>query len=445
VSEPQPGTTGLRTAVIGAGWAGLAAAVCAHDAGHAVTVWEAARAWGGRARALDVHLPDGRAARLDNGQHILIGAYSDCLRLMRRVGLDPSQLLLRLPLELPFPDGGGIRFARWPAPLDVLAGILGARGWAWADKFALLRTAMHWRLAGFRCPRDHSVAQLCRTLPARVQAELIEPLCLSALNTPPDLASGQVFLRVLRDALFGEPRGADLLLPRTDLSTLFPDAAARWLAQRGAAMHQGVRIRRIERDGQRWCIQGEPFDRVILATAAHDAAHVLRASLEHVGATDRPAIARWIDTTAVLHHAAIATVYASGDGATLARPMLALRCATHQGQVMPAQFVFDRGQLGGPRGLLAFVVSASTGGRETLQSQVMAQARTQLGLQLRPVTTVVEKRATLSCTPGLVRPGQVITPGLLACGDYVDGPYPSTLEGAVRSAIAAIRSSASGS
>jgi hypothetical protein len=88
--------------------------------------------------------------------------------------------------------------------------------------------------------------------------------------------------------------------------------------------------------------------------------------------------------------------------------------------------------------LLAFVVSASEGTRDELQAQVLKQARRQLGLQLQAVQTVVEKRATFACTPGLQRPAQRIAPGLWACGDYVDGPYPATLEGAVRSATTAI-------
>ena len=56
-----------------------------------------------------------------------------------------------------------------------------------------------------------------------------------------------------------------------------------------------------------------------------------------------------------------------------------------------------------------------------------------------PVQTVVEKRATFACTPGLRRPGMAIAPGLLACGEYVAGPYPGTIEGAVRSAVDAAR------
>ena len=111
--------------------------------------------------------------------------------------------------------------------------------------------------------------------------------------------------------------------------------------------------------------------------------------------------------------------------------MLALRCNA----ACPAQFVFDRAQLGGPAGLLAFVVSAAQRERQALQARVLAQAHSQLGLTLQAVQTVVEKRATFACTPGLVRPPAHIAPGLFACGDYVAGPYPATLEGAVISGV----------
>ena len=102
--------------------------------------------------------------------------------------------------------------------------------------------------------------------------------------------------------------------------------------------------------------------------------------------------------------------------------------------------MFDRGQLGGPPGLLAFVVSASSADRDAAQRDVLAQARAQLGLNLTAVQTVVEKRATFACTPGLRRPAMQILPGLRACGDYVEGPYPATLEAAVRAGVAASQS-----
>ena len=93
-------TPARRVAVIGAGWAGLAAAVRAAQAGAQVSVFDMAGQWGGRAR--QVHT---RSGEFDNGQHILIGAYTRTLDLMRCVGADPALLLLRRPLVLKTLDG----------------------------------------------------------------------------------------------------------------------------------------------------------------------------------------------------------------------------------------------------------------------------------------------------------------------------------------------------
>ena len=425
-------------AVIGGGWAGLAAAIGATQTGHQVTVFEAARQWGRRARALPCRLPDGTEANLDNGQHILIGAYSDTLALMRTVGVDPKATLLRLPLTMLFPDGEGIRLPDWPMPLDVVAGIFTAGGWSLGDKWSLLRTTSRWQLSGFQCAANRSVADLCKEISPTVQQTLIEPLCVSALNTPAERASGQVFLRVLKDSLMGGKGSSNLLLPRTDLSRLFPEAAARWLDNQGATLRLGQRIEDLEYQGG-WQVNGEAFDSVIWATSSTVASQVM-AKPKDEGTTTH-AMRAWAILAANLRYESIATVYVQAANTRLPQPMLALR----SNAAYPAQFVFDRGQLGGPAGLLAFVVSASNDERALLQTKVLQQTRAQLTALLanpEPVAlqTVVEKRATFACTPGLTRPGQHIAPGLLACGDYVDGPYPATLEGAIRSGLAAGRS-----
>jgi predicted NAD/FAD-dependent oxidoreductase len=178
-------------------------------------------------------------------------------------------------------------------------------------------------------------------------------------------------------------------------------------------------------DGGGWQVEGERFDRVVLACPAREAARLVEAS----GA----AAADWVRRANALQYEAIATIYATG-APQLSRPMLALR----PGPQSPAQFVFDRSQLGGPAGLLAFVVSASQGDHDTLQRQVLAQAHACGWQGLQAVQTVVERRATFACTPGLQRPPLRVAEGLLACGDYVEGPYPSTLEGAARSALEAV-------
>lgn len=424
-----------RVGIIGGGWAGMACAVEAVRGGHAVSVFEAARNWGGRARAVAATLPDGNEVLLDNGQHILIGAYTASLDMMARVGVDPHEALQRVPLNLRSADGTGLslpllppwldRATRRIVPLDVLAGVLGARGWSWQDKLSLLRTSTLWQRQGFVCADHVTVADLCVSLTPRVRAELIEPLCVSALNTPAAQASGKVFLRVLDEALFRTPGGSQLLLPRFDLGALFPDAADRWLRDRGARTELGRRVRSVEQAGRGWRIDGETFDRVVLACSPWEAARI--------SADIAPT---WSATADALAHEAITTVYLHGDAA-LPAPFLALRSTSEA----PAQFAFDRGQLGGPRGLLAFVISASGDDRELLQRQVTAQAREQLGLNgLQPVLTVMERRATFACTPGLVRPPMQVAPQLMACGDYIDGAYPGTIEGAVRSAIAAAAS-----
>ncbi|MES2879277.1 MAG: hydroxysqualene dehydroxylase HpnE, partial [Pseudomonadota bacterium] len=424
----------MKIAIIGAGWAGMAAAVEAALAGHTAIVFEAAHASGGRARALNSTLPDGTPVTLDNGQHILIGAYTETLRLMRRVGVQPETALLHQPMTLLFPDGLGLCFPAWPTPLDALAGIATARGWGVADKWSLLRVATGWQFSGFQCAARQSVAQLCQGLSPRVMRELIEPLCVSALNIPAERASAQVFLRVMKDALFGVQGGSRLLLPRLDLSELFPAAAARWLLARHGQLRLGHRVASVEQQGEQWRVSGEAFDAVILATSASESARALDISTQTATDSIAKKMSNWTRLTHALQFEAITTVYAWGAGAALPHPMLTLRSTPEA----PAQFVFDRSQLGGHPGLLAFVVSASSGSREALQAQVLQQAQAQLGLSLQAVQTIVEKRATFACTPGLQRPPQQIAPGLFACGDYVDGPYPATLEGAVRSGLSSV-------
>lgn len=422
----------MKIAVVGAGWAGCAAAVEATRLGHQVTLFEASRTAGGRARRVMATVA-GQSLALDNGQHILIGAYAETLRLMKDVGIDEQSALLRLPLTLQFPDGNGLTLPDWPAPLDAFAGILSARGWPWADKLSLLKVALGWQWGGFSCPADQSVSDLCRRLAPGVMAALIEPLCVSALNTPPERASGQVFLRVLRDALFAQSRGSNFLLPRIDLSALLPDAALAWLMAHGGDVRLGSRVQALAPSGSGWQLDGEPFQRIVLACPPTEAARLVQAS----GA----AAPAWLKLTNGLQHEALSTVYLYAPHARLRLPMLALPSSAAE----PAQFAFDRAQFGGPDGLLAFVISASTGDSATLTRQVMAQAARQLGLAgLQAVQTIVDKRATFACTPGLQRPPIQIAPGLLACGDYLAGPYPATLEGAVRSGLEAARQLSSG-
>ena len=421
-----------RLAVIGAGWSGLAAALEAMSLGATVTLFEMAPAPGGRARDLNAGSADG----LDNGQHICIGAYAETLRLLAAVGVAESDAFLRTPLRLVDAGGEGLRLPPGPAMPAFVRGVLGRRGWSWRERLALLRVAAGWSRSGFTCPPQATVADLAAPLPAAVRRTLIEPLCVAALNTPAEAASGTVFLRVLRDALAAGRGASDLLLPRRGLSALLPTPALARLETAGARVRLAHRVERVARTAtpeRRWQVDGETFDAVVVAASAVEAARLL--------APHDPA---WAARATALRYEPIVTVYARRDGARLPEPMLLLRADDER----PAQFVFDRGRLGGPAGLLAFVVSGAEDwvgrGLAATEAATLAQAHGALAAHLdgplEPVRTIVEKRATFRCTPGLDRPAAAVAPGLAAAGDYVDGPYPATLEGAVRSGTAAARS-----
>ena len=414
-----------RIAVIGAGWAGLAGAVECAAAGAEVTLFEMSPLVGGRAR--DVA---GADAGLDNGQHICIGAYSETLRLLQQVGVAEADGFLRLPLRLVDAEGFGLRLPAGAAMPAFARAVLGRRGWPWRDRFALLARAFEWKRRGFACAPAATVADLVAGLPASVREQFIEPLCVAALNTPAESASGAVFLRVLHDALASGPGAADLLLPKVGLGALLPRPAVAWLESKGATVRLAHRVERLEVDGAAWCVDALPFDAVLVAASGHEAARLVA-----------PHDAGWAARAASLLYEPIVTVYATSFGTRLAEPMLML----HADADRPAQFVFDRGQLGGPSGLLAFVVSGAANwverGLVATEAATIAQAQAALASRLHspltPLRTIVEKRATFRCTPALDRPATRIAPGLAAAGDYIDGPYPATLEGAVRSGVAA--------
>ncbi|MFG6487118.1 hydroxysqualene dehydroxylase HpnE [Roseateles sp. BYS78W] len=398
-----------KVAVIGGGWAGIAAAVALADAGHDIAVFEMAPQLGGRARSV-AGQPD-----YDNGQHILIGAYRDSLALMRRLGVDPEQVLKRLPLALPYPGEPGLRLPPGSPLVAFTRGVLAHRGWPLGARLGLLAAAGGWLARGFRCDAALSVAELCAGLPAAVKRDLVEPLCVAALNTPAPQASARVFLRVLKDALFSGPGSADLLLPRRPLSDLLAGPAAAWLGDR---LRLGTRVQAVEPG---WRVDGERFDAVVLACTSVETARLT--------ADVAPA---WSATAQGLGFEPIVTVYLHSPGSALPSPMLALR----EGPDAPAQFVFDHGALGGAPGRFAFVVSGAAPwvARGGCAEAVLAQAVRELRWASPPVIDKVltEKRATFACTPGLVRPPAFIATGLWAAGDYVEGPYPATLEGAVR-------------
>ncbi len=421
----------MPVAIIGAGYAGLACAVELARQGVQVTIFERSLALGGRARVVRKN-----GWSVDNGQHILIGAYHELSRLLRLTGMSPK-VFTRLPLTLHLPGRFHLQAARLPAPWHLAAGLLFARGFNSADKFALLRLMRYLKKRSFAVEPDMTVDQLLRLTrqTSNVSQRIWAPLCVAALNTPAESASAQIFANVLKDSLAADTAASELLIPRTDLSELFPVQAIRYLATRRGRLNVANAITAIRiGEGPEFRLDGDPasqayYTHVVIATAPYHASALLRTT----GQCER--LVQQIDA---LPHEPITTVYlALGDQIRLPYPMVAAEDG-------PAQWVFDRGQLGGPRGLLACVISAhgphEALSHEELEIAVHQQLEQLLGQRLpAPVwtQTITERRATLACHPGLLRPG-ILTPvhNLWLAGDYLESPYPATLESAVRSGVA---------
>jgi squalene-associated FAD-dependent desaturase len=387
----------------------MAAAVSLAGCGAQVTVFESGPLPGGRARRVTT-----QGHTLDNGQHILVGAYTTLFSLMRTVAV-PSDAVLRVPLELRYADGFQLRALYLPAPFGLLGGLLLARGLPWSERVGAVRFMLAMRRLGFRLAEDCSVSALLRrhAQDGRIGHYLWKPLCVSALNTLPEFASANVFLVVLRDTLASDAEASDLILPRVDLSQLFPEPAAAWLRSKGAEVRCETTVRDLA------ALKSE-YEAVIVAIGPHQLKTLL------------PDLAMQFD------YQPITTCYLQYEARTrLPFPMLGLAGGL-------VQWVFDRGALTGEKGLFAAVISAQGDHQQMMQDELAATCQREIaaalpGLPAPQWTRVIaEKHATIAVPPGIKRPGiETGRPGVFLAGDYTDPEYPPTLEAAARSGVRA--------
>ncbi|MFA6972147.1 MAG: hydroxysqualene dehydroxylase HpnE [Gallionella sp.] len=447
----------LNVAIIGGGYAGMAAAVALAGRGIPVTVFESARQLGGRARGVPLfttrkhgnNLPpvqlspsiggksnrplQGQNLILDNGQHLLLGCYHQTLRLIEQVGGNLEQDFLRLPLQLDLHGHFALQAPRLPAPLHLLIALLRAQGLTWAERLAAARFMLSLRQINFRLARDITVTELlaryCQSN-ALVQ-KLWEPLCIAALNTPASIASAQILLNVLRDSLNQKRADSDMLIPRIDFTALFPQRAANYVKKHGGHVLTSCGVEGLLPHEYGFEITTKRgslfFSHVICATQPATAAKLLQPFAE---------LAPVITQIDALQHQPIYTVYLQYPAhIKLPHPMLGL----HQRY---SQWLFDKGQIAGQHGLIASVISAEglhqNCSQDELAQKVIAELADEFGITDTPSwhKVIAEKRATFACTPDLPRPTQQ-TPlsRLLLAGDYTKGDYPATLEGAVQSGL----------
>jgi squalene-associated FAD-dependent desaturase len=331
---------------------------------------------------------------------------------MREVGV-PAAALLRLPLEIRYARGFALRRLRLPGELGLAGGLLGARGIALAERLAAIRFVRQMRARHFHLDQDQPVSALLaeHRQGGAIGHFLWRPLCVSALNTPPELASARVFLAVLRDTLGAHAGASDLVLPKVDLSKLFAEPAAEFVRRHGGE----IRLRETVRD---LGALRAAYRAVIVAVGPHQ----LRSLLP-----DAPEYSYQPIYTCYLQYA---------PAVRLPLPMLGLADGV-------VQWVFDRGALLGENGRLACVVSAQ-GDHQQMESRELAErCHAELASAIRGLArpewsrVIAEKRATISCAVDRPQPALEPAPGVFLAGDYTVAEYPPTLEAAVRSGVRA--------
>lgn len=428
----------MSVVIIGGGWSGLAAAVELARHQVPVTVLESSRQLGGRARAVRFG-----SHHVDNGQHVLLGAYTGILDMLAQLGIEEQRVLRREPLHLRLLDSHrhlSLRTPRAPAPLHLAWAVLKARGLKTTQRHQALRFGLRLRRSNFAVDPDMPLTQFlhdCHQDPDLVR-RLWQPLCLAALNTPTEQASSAIFVRVLRDAFFDTRAASDLLLPITDLSSCFPEPARDFVEQHGGSVRLATRAIGLQFKAGR--VRGVQLqhstviaEHVIIATPVHACRALLK---------PHAALASLGTQLSHLHHSPICTLYLQYPRSVkLPQAMLGLLGGT-------AQWIFDRGKLTGDHGLMAVVVSG--GGEhmeddvDTLTARLTAEVAAHFPRWPAPLKTklIRERRATFLSAVGvdLYRPKQE-TPveNLWLAGDYTATGYPATLEGAVRSGIKCAR------
>ncbi len=400
--------------VIGAGLAGLSAAVHLAAAGAQVIVHEQAGHAGGRARSFHDALLD---AEIDNGNHLLLSGNRSALDYLRIIGArdrltGPGSARFDF-FDYETDDRWSIDLNRGPVPLWVL----------YKDK-RVLGTSMRDYLSGLKLltAGDRTVAQLFADQ-GQMYRRFWEPFSIGVLNTPPDQAVARLLMPVIRETL---ARGADHsepLIARKGLSDTFVDPALAWLERKGAEVRFGERVLGLLDNGTSiteldTSSGQEPLGKgaaVVLAVPAWVASQLL----DGITAPDA--------------FAPIVNVHFRIDGAR--RPLSASPLLGMVGS--QTQWIFTRGDIASVTISAAFEQAEKPAGE--IAAAVWREVAAALGLGDReqPRARVIkERRATFVATPQQIarRPVQKCRyTNLVLAGDWIDTGLPATIEGSIRS------------
>lgn len=436
--------TRRRVAVIGGGFAGLAAGVSLADRGHEVIVLEAKRRLGGRAYSFR---DAATGAVVDNGQHAMMGCYAHTLAFLDRIGAADRvvrQRDLRVEMRGAYRGAATVAAVPAPAPLHVAGALLRYRHLTPLERASALAAGL--RVLAMRRRRDPflaraTVADLLAKLGQSPNAcrAFWNPVAVSTCNEIPDRAAAAPFVEVIALAFFGTRADSQFVFARVGLSDLYTGLAQERIAIRGGRVEIGAQASALELDDERVAAVRLRDGRRIavdacIVTSPPDATHALlpRAVAERAPWRHLPA----------LGSSPIVSVHLWYD-----RPILGTDFAGLIGTT--TQFAFDRTRMcgtpvEGDGSQVSAVISAAHDEESWDGERVAAVVESDLravfpaarDARVLRAVTVKEKHATISCTPEAerLRPGaETPLDNLFLAGDWTATGLPPTIEGAVLS------------
>ncbi|HVH27064.1 MAG TPA: hydroxysqualene dehydroxylase HpnE [Vicinamibacterales bacterium] len=431
--------------VIGAGFAGLSAAVRMTHRGARVLVLEARSRLGGRATAF----PDRETGELvDNGQHVLLGCYSSTFEFLRDVhALDRVRAQPQLAVTMIDRSGRRSRLTcpALPSPFHLIAGVLEWDALDWRDKVAALRMSKPIDLARRQMrggperaasPGETVETWLARNGQTERTCEMLwRPLALAALNQPTTVASAPPFARVLAEMFGSTSQNAAIVLPTSPLHLMYAEPAREFLESRGGSVRTGVTARLIVDQGTVTVdADGERLGAAVVVSA------VPWFALGDLIPAPPQELSGILSRAAAMAASPIVTVNMWFDRPVLSEtedPFIGL-----PGRAM--QWAFDKRQVfADGASHVSLVSSGASPLVDRANEELIAAAHRELveampdirRARVERATVVREPKATFSLAPGQpVRP-DTRTPvrGLLLAGDWLDTGLPATIESAVRS------------
>ncbi|HYC22906.1 MAG TPA: hydroxysqualene dehydroxylase HpnE [Candidatus Bathyarchaeia archaeon] len=431
-----------RVAIIGGGFAGLAAGVDLAERGFAVTVLEGRPRLGGRAYSFR---DERSGATIDNGQHAMMGCYTHTLEFLERIG--GSQGLVRQPnlrvaLLHPTRGRGAIDCPALPGPLHALAGVLRYRLLDRRERLRALVGGLG--MLAMRRRRDARLASLTieELLVALGQSEnarqsFWNPIAVATCNESPARASAAPFAEVMALAFFGSRTDSQFVFSRVGLSELYTGLAQRAIERRGGRVTSRAHVKNLSlSDGRVTALMLHDGSRIeVDACVSALPPEALGPVLDESGLGADP----WFRGIAGLESSPIVSAHLWFDRPLLDEDFVGLLGRT-------TQWVFDRGRLaeGAAGRCLSAVISA---GREVaawepsaIAETIVADLRALLpaarSARLEHSVVIKEKRATISTTPAAerLRPRCATpVPNLYLAGDWTATGLPPTIESAVAS------------